>query len=300
MIAKENPKVVLKSVFTILFLKMVSLLPFRISQALGRCIGWCAWHLHTRSARVTEINLAMCRAELTSQERTQLAKASLLQTGQTLTETANIWLGDPEKNRRRIQAVRGEHILEAAIENGTGVIIILPHLGNWEMFNIYYINRVPMTVLYSPPEIRVLGRFLAKVRNRFQNKVVPTTRKGLAELYRVLQKGQVVTILPDQVPANGEFAPFFGQPAYTDILIPRLVNKTAAQVICAYVKRLKNPGKFEVVFKLADDRVHNSDLHTALAAVNRSIEACVNELPEQYQWEYKRFRRRPEGCDRVY
>ena len=75
---------------------------------------------------------------------------------------------------------------------------------------------------------------------------------------------------------------------------------TGAQVICAYVKRLKTPGKFEVIFKSADHRVHDSDLGTALAAVNRSIENCVNELPEQYQWEYKRFRKRPEGYDKAY
>jgi KDO2-lipid IV(A) lauroyltransferase len=116
----------------------------------------------------------------------------------------------------------------------------------------------------------------------------------------VLKKGQVVTILPDQVPANGVFAPFFGQSAYTDILIPRLVRKSGARVICAYVKRLGTSGNFEVIFKPADDSVYNAELGIAAAAVNRSIENCVNELPEQYQWEYKRFRVRPEGNERVY
>jgi len=300
MTVNEKPKDVLKGIFAVVFLQIVALLPFRISQALGRCIGWTAWRLHTRSARVTEINLAMCHAEMDVDERRALAKASLMQTGQTLAETANIWLGDPEKNRRRISAVYGEDILDAAIENGQGVIVILPHLGNWEIFTVYYKHRVPMTALYSPPEIRILVKFLDKVRNRFRNNVVPTTRSGLAQLYRVLKKGHVVTILPDQVPANGEFAPFFGQSAYTDLLIPRLVKKSGARVVCAYVKRLNIPGKFEVVFRSADDDVNHSDLTTALAAVNRCIEGCVNELPEQYQWEYKRFRVRPEGCGRVY
>jgi KDO2-lipid IV(A) lauroyltransferase len=297
---KDKPKDVLKSVLAIVFLQIVALLPFRVSQALGRCIGWTLWRLNTRSARVTDINLALCYAEMNADERRVLARESLIQTGQTLTETASLWLGDPEKNRRRVSAVSGADILDEAIENGRGVIVILPHLGNWEMFNVYYNHRVPMTALYSPPEIKVFERFLDKVRNRFRNDVVPTTRNGLAQLYRVLKKGQVVTILPDQVPANGEFAPFFGQSAFTDVLIPRLVRKSGARVICAYVKRLSTPGKFEVVFKSADDGVSNSDLTTALKALNRSIEQCVNELREQYQWEYKRFRRRPQGCSKVY
>jgi KDO2-lipid IV(A) lauroyltransferase len=297
---KDKPKEFLKSVFGIFFLKTVSLLPFRVSQQLGRLIGWCAWQLNTRSASVTRVNLAMCYEEMNVDDRRRLGKASLLHTGQTLAETANLWLRNPERNRLRIDAVRGENILEAAIGYGKGVIIVLPHLGNWEMFNIYYSHQVPMTALYSPPESVTLERFLHRVRNRFRNNVVPTTRKGLAQLYRVLKKGQVVTILPDQVPASGEFAPFFGHPAFTDVLIPRLVMKSGARVICAYVKRLSTPGRFEVVYTEAEEGVNSPDLAVALVALNRSIEKCVNELPEQYQWEYKRFRVRPKGCSRVY
>jgi KDO2-lipid IV(A) lauroyltransferase len=33
----------------------------------------------------------------------------------------------------------------------------------------------------------------------------------------------------------------------------------------------------------------------SLAALNRGVEACLRHCPEQYQWEYKRFRTRPRG-----
>ncbi len=29
--------------------------------------------------------------------------------------------------------------------------------------------------------------------------------------------------------------------------------------------------------------------------MNQAIEQCVREIPEQYQWEYKRMRHRPPG-----
>nr|WP_255374969.1 hypothetical protein [Oleiphilus sp. HI0117] len=29
---------------------------------------------------------------------------------------------------------------------------------------------------------------------------------------------------------------------------------------------------------------------TSVAALNRSVEACIESHPEQYQWEYKRFK----------
>ena len=33
------------------------------------------------------------------------------------------------------------------------------------------------------------------------------------------------------------------------------------------------------------------------AAINRSIERCVTLAPEQYQWEYKRFRRQQDDSE---
>jgi KDO2-lipid IV(A) lauroyltransferase len=39
---------------------------------------------------------------------------------------------------------------------------------------------------------------------------------------------------------------------------------------------------------------------TAVAELNKAIEYLVRRAPEQYQWEYKRFKRRPEGMARLY
>ena len=34
--------------------------------------------------------------------------------------------------------------------------------------------------------------------------------------------------------------------------------------------------------------------------MNAGVERCVRRIPEQYQWNYKRFRTRPEGEARFY
>ena len=39
---------------------------------------------------------------------------------------------------------------------------------------------------------------------------------------------------------------------------------------------------------------------TAATALNQGVEACVRQLPEQYQWSYKRFQARPEGEPKLY
>ena len=54
--------------------------------------------------------------------------------------------------------------------------------------------------------------------------------------------------------------------------------------------RLPRGEGFELVFRPADPDIYSDDLETSVAAMNRSIEHCVRDRPEQYQWEYKRFK----------
>jgi KDO2-lipid IV(A) lauroyltransferase len=290
----------LRNWLTTMVIRVVSLLPLPVAQTIGTLIGWLNWATGSRSAKVTETNLRLCLQIDNSKTLQLLTKRSLIETGKTLMEIPRVWLGDITKSRALIKAVHQENLLTEAISAGKGVIIILPHLGNWEMFNPYYNQSTPMIGLYSPPDNEYLAKLLDRVRNRMGNKVVPTTKAGLTLLYKALGRGEIVTILPDQVPAAGEFAPFFSVPAFTDLLIPRLIRKTGARVVCAFVKRNKDKTGFEVVFRPASAAIASDDLHESVEALNQSIENCVREIPEQYQWEYKRFRVRPEGLSKIY
>jgi uncharacterized protein YndB with AHSA1/START domain len=58
--------------------------------------------------------------------------------------------------------------------------------------------------------------------------------------------------------------------------------------------------ELEIVFREVDERLYSPDLDTSLAGLNASVEAVVREVPAQYQWEYKRFKRQPEGMPRPY
>ena len=59
-------------------------------------------------------------------------------------------------------------------------------------------------------------------------------------------------------------------------------------------------GNYEVVFKSIKNEVRNIDALISATALNESIEVCVADCPEQYQWSYKRFRLQAEGKTRLY
>tara|TARA_B110000037_G_C16744485_1_gene352632 strand:- start:309 stop:521 length:213 start_codon:yes stop_codon:yes gene_type:complete len=68
----------------------------------------------------------------------------------------------------------------------------------------------------------------------------------------------------------------------------------------AYAKRIEGTGDFVLVIEPADEGIYSSDVQVSLAAMNAGIERCIMAAPEQYQWEYKRFKRRPDGNKKFY
>ena len=158
-----------------------------------------------------------------------------------------------------------------------------------------------MTVMYKPTKIPVVNKFIFDTRKRVDVGLVPANKEGVFDLFKLLEGKGVVAVLPDQEPSrkSGEFAPFFGKLALTGNLIGDLARKTPANLLCCYAKRLDN-GKYCVVLKPANEDIRSDDLVVSATALNQSIEECILDCPEQYQWSYKRFRRQPEGNTELY
>jgi Kdo2-lipid IVA lauroyltransferase/acyltransferase len=277
----------------------VSILPRTLSQAIGKLIGWVNYRFDTRAAKVTRVNVSLCLPEQTAEQSKRLVFDSLIHTGQTMMETPAVWLGARRRVDSWISDTSNETLLTDAMRAGQGVIVLLPHLGNWELFNVYFARLGSMTALYQPPRQAYLRPMMREIRQNFGNELVSPSVKGLSRLYRCLEDGGVVTVLPDQIPASGAFSAFFGVQALTDKLIPRLIRKTGATVVVVNVVRQPD-GTFHIVCSRPDSGIYDEDLAVALRAMNLAVETSVLPAPAQYQWEYKRFRERPAGEKKVY
>lgn len=156
---------------------------------------------------------------------------------------------------------------------------------------------LPAHFLYMPPDDPALDRLLLRSRARGGLRMAAGGQAGVGKLLRALRAGELVGILPDQVPADGSgvFAPFFAQPAYTMTLACKLAQRPGARVFCGYAKRLPAGAGFRAVVRELDLRRENLD--ESITAMNQAIEEMVRECPEQYQWEYKRFRRQPDNSE---
>jgi KDO2-lipid IV(A) lauroyltransferase len=288
----------------LLALRLLAALPLPVSQAVGWCVGSLAALVPNRERVNAEVNVALCFPDMPAQERRRFVRRALIENACTLLESPRAWLRDPEQLLGQVDPQDGADRIRALLARGKGLIFAAPHLGNWEM-GVHFLTRtVRTTVLYRPPRQQVLESVMVEGRGRDLAQVVPTDASGIRALYQALGRGEAIAVLPDQQPKEegsaAVFAPFFGQEALTMTLLSRLARKTGAAVLYVFVERLPRGRGFRMHWLPAPDDIADPDPRVAATALNRGVERCVEICPTQYQWTYRRFRKRPGGLRNPY
>ncbi|MEQ1511980.1 MAG: lauroyl acyltransferase [Lysobacteraceae bacterium] len=279
-----------------LFVSALARLPWRWLGAFGDGIAWLWWRSGGRESRVTGRNLELACPELLPGQRETLQREILRTTARQAFETLRLWTRPHAENLRLIRETHGVDLFDAAIASGKGVIVAAPHYGNWELLNQWLAAHTPLAILYRPPESRLGEAFLRQVRSNETGRVtqIRAEAAGIRQLFKRLRDGGVVGILPDQQPksGDGEFAPFFGKPAYTMTLLPRLAERSGATVLFAYCERIGELA-FALRIEPAPAGIASSDTVIATAALNAAVERIARRAPAQYQWTYKRYTLQP-------
>jgi KDO2-lipid IV(A) lauroyltransferase len=278
-------------------LKLLGRLPLPLLHLLGVMIGTLLWWLPSKRRRVALRNISACLPELAPAQQRRLAHRALIHEVLTLLECPYLWFSPAEKVLALIRERRGAELVDAALRQGKGLILLTPHLGSWEAAGMTQPLLHPMTGLYKPQKSEV-DRVIYQGRSRFGCKLVATEGGKMRQVLRpLLENHETVYFMPDQDPPQGRgvFVPFFGVLAHTPVLVSKLVQHTGAPVLYFYGERLPWGRGFIVHYRPAPPEIHDPDLMTSAAAVNAGLEACIRACPEQYWWGYERFRRRPPG-----
>lgn len=272
---------------------------------LARFLYLCAWYGNSRIRKVVATNLALCFPQLCPEKREQLCRQAVHETLMTGMEMPRLWLHD-SLEESLYAGIDGQELIQQAMGSGKGVIMITPHLGNWEYLILKMAALYPCSVLCNNTDDIVpmqMNEIIQSGRMKTGATMVEA-KQGVKVLVEALQRGEIVMIAPDQIPpkAKGrQFADFFGQPTATMTLVPRLANITQAQVLAGFAKR-EPDGRYHLLVKKVDNMaaMHAGNLPEALLAMNQAIEQLIAEAPAQYLWTYKRFRLGPQGKRNVY
>lgn len=282
--------------------RALSSISLPMNHRIGAAIGWIAWTTRTNLRTITLINLSLCFPDWSEEQKQRIGKASLIETGKTLTESFWLWRRPNNDVRERLVIVEGEHLLRAAQASSKGLIVATPHMGSWEACCLPLTTDEPVTCFYKPPRMSAIEPLVIAGRRNMGTELAKLDPAGIKHVLKKLKQGSTVGILPDQEPdlANGYFTPFFAQPANTMTLLAKFAHKTGSQVLFCFAKRLPNGAGWHLHYLPPTQGVDDRDKAIATKALTTSVERCVLECPEQYMWNYKRFRLCPDGSRRNY
>lgn len=291
----------LKTAVARLLFRLIALLPLPLVRLLGGAIGWLMWVSNGRSAKTTKTNIELCFSDLSEPERAALVKDSLIETGRSGLELIKVLMQPSNRSANRIVRVNNEDLFDRMWGQGKGVLVLIPHLGNWEVIGVWCGQRnVGLQAMYQPARQAWLDPVIREAREDKGSEVFPTDIGGVRSLLKELKGGAAVALLPDQEPEEegGVFAPFFGEPALTMTLAQKLAKRTGCAVIMCSARRV--PDGWEIDCDALEGDIATDDLVESATAMNAALEKVVRKTPAQYQWEYKRFKKRVDGGPKRY
>jgi KDO2-lipid IV(A) lauroyltransferase len=266
-------------------LRMLARLPLAWLHAAGAAVGWVVYLASPVYASRLRGNLAASGIYSDPRALERAVRACVAETGKGVLEIAKIWFADLDDVIALVRCPTWR-VVEDARREGRGIIFLTPHLGCFEVTALCASRALPLTALYRPPRQRWLERLMVTGRSRGDARVSPASLRGVRALYKALQRGEAVGLLPDQAPQVGEgtWADFFGRPAYTMTLVRRLHKQTGAAVVFVFAERLPNGAGY----LLHCERYRGGELDER--ELNAHVEALVRRCPTQYLWSYNRYK----------
>jgi KDO2-lipid IV(A) lauroyltransferase len=270
--------------FPRILLGAVASLPLRLLHGLGTVLGWIMYGMSPTYRRNLRANL-----QRAGYADSRVRRAAIAHAGRLIAETPAIWLRPQERVVALVSEVHGMAAVDAARTAGKALLFLTPHMGCFEITAHFAAQHMPITVLYRPPKLAWLEPLMHEGRGRGGVRLVPADARGVRELLAALKRREAVGFLPDQVPGEGEgeWAEFFGEPAYTATLAPRLARRDDLACFLAYAERLPRGAGYRMV---AQPLPPSHAGESPVRHLNRALENLVRECPGQYLWGYNRYK----------
>ncbi len=251
-------------------------------QGIGRLLGRLTYRFSSAYRNKFEAQLKAANLNNEAQIR-WLAQQEI---GAMFGEIPFVWT---RTNQELLRLVEMCPQASAAIElaRNEPTIFLTPHIGSFEVAGRLISHSVALTVLFKPAKQAWLTELMESARGHGQMKTAPANLSGVRQLLKALKAGESVGILPDQVPTDGDgqWAEFFGRPAYT-MTLPSKLARNARHVWMVACERKPAAQGWRL-------RAWPVPLSATPAQINQVIEQVIREIPTQYLWAYNRYKAIP-------
>ncbi len=280
-----------KGLFT-LFLTLLSLISLKNIHFLGELMGFLLSILPNSARNNTKINLKLCFPNSSDQEIKVLMRKSLKETSRSLLESGKSWITFPRTGVANIIKVEGMQLVSESLIQDKGVILFTSHLGNIEVLISFLAENFKCTIPYTPAKINAVDELMKQARLLMGAEMVKADSGGVKSALKALNRGEVIIMASDQVPKkkSGIISNFFGTPALSVSLVSSLATRTESPCHSVSCIRLKKGKGYKVIFSKRIEKLNTLGVPEGVNLMNTELEECIMKAPEQYAWEYKRFK----------
>lgn len=275
----------------------VAQLPFPVQVKLGRNFGRLLYYVGRERAYITRRNIELCMPQLSAAEQQALVKKSFESVGMGFVELAMAYWGDKEK-LHKLFTLNGIEHLQAAKDAGKGVLVVGCHMTSLELLLRLFSESWPSAVLYKPNNNPLFEWYTFSKRATYSK---PVAAKKLRGFLVHLKRGGSAIYLADQDYGrkHSVFAPFFGIQCATIMRPPEYIEFSGAQLMPVIFGRKDDDSGYYVDVMPPLD-YPSGDVVQDATTLNYWVEQNVLRHPDQYLWQHRRFKRRPEGEPPIY
>jgi lipopolysaccharide heptosyltransferase II len=272
-------------------LAVVGALPLPFLFGFGQFLGVCAWMFSGKYRRLATRNLEIAFAnEKSPRELRQLVRQHFRRLGANLLCSAKLTQMPPE---RILEHVEVENIESMAREfrAGVPVVLILSHLGTWEVFAQLmpkFVGFVRNSSVYQGLGNRFIDEHVRRTRSQTGLELFDR-HDGFEPVIELLRSGGGVGVLSDQHAGDhGVWTPFFGRLASTSPLPALLAKRTRAALIAAGVYTIGR-ARWRMVFTERFDKT-GASVAVLTSKINQVIEEQIRRAPEDWFWVHNRWK----------
>jgi lipopolysaccharide heptosyltransferase II len=266
-------------------------LPLSFLFTCGEFFGICAWTFSGKYRRLATRNLEIAFAsEKSPAELRQLVRRHFRRLGANLLCSAKLTQMSPEKI---LEYVEVENIESMAREfrAGVPVVLILSHLGTWEVFAQLmpkFVGFVRNASVYQGLGNRFIDKHVRRTRSQTGLELFDR-HDGFEPVIELLRSGGGVGVLSDQHAGDhGVWTPFFGRLASSSPLPALLAKRTRAALIAAGVYTTGH-ARWRMVFTERFDET-GASVVVLTSKINQVLEQQIRHAPEDWFWVHNRWK----------
>ena len=273
-----------------LFFYLLSPFGLRFGYAFCDLVTIILFVFNTEIVKISRININIAYSSINQKDRESLVKRSVKQSIRSYYETLFCLSRNQTKLNKSIFKVENRFLFTQT-NRDFGLILLSNHNRSVDLLLNQLTNQEDVTAIFKPIKIKVFNEFVRKNRQKSGSNVFATNFTGVKELFAALKRCEAVAMAADQVPAKnmGVYEIFFGRKVYTTNLIPSLHSKTKAPIVSValHSDNLSN----RLYIRYGSKNTYKEELPYSAKAMNKEIENIININPEDYNWEYKRFKK---------